>query len=130
MCAFCVGGLELGEVRLHAFCISSVAATKSAKDKGFSRVFMGAKVGREELCQGGEFFFAYLMSGGIFELGDIGLRAVWRVSQRVERGTFPFVRGEGGFLSRSLYGERCGFSRLAEGMRPCEGGFVLSAYFV
>jgi hypothetical protein len=57
VCAFCVGGLELGEVRLHAFCISSVAATKSAKDKGFSRVFIGvfigAKVGREELCQGG-----------------------------------------------------------------------------
>jgi len=55
VCAVCVGGLELGEVRLHAFCISSVAATKSAKDKGFSRFFMGAKVGREELCQGGEF---------------------------------------------------------------------------
>ena len=55
VCAVCVGGLELGEVRLHAFCIISVAATKSAKDKGFSRFFMGAKVGREELCQGGEF---------------------------------------------------------------------------
>jgi hypothetical protein len=40
VCAFCVGGLELGEVRLHAFWISSVAATKSAKDKGFSRFFM------------------------------------------------------------------------------------------
>ena len=57
VCAFCVGGLELGEVRLHALCAGSVAATKSAKDKGFSRFFMGAKVGRKELCQGGEFFF-------------------------------------------------------------------------
>ena len=47
--------LEEGEVRLHAFCIRSVAATKSAKDRGFSRVFIGvfiwAKVGRKELCQ-------------------------------------------------------------------------------
>ena len=56
---------EGGEVRMYALCVGSVAATKSAKDKGFSRVFMGAKVGRKELCQGGEFFFAYLMSGGI-----------------------------------------------------------------
>ena len=67
--AFCVGGLELGEVRLHAFCISSVAATKSAKDKGFSRVFIRAKVGRKGLCQGGE-LPGSLMSGGIFGLGD------------------------------------------------------------
>ena len=51
VCAFCVGGLELGEVRLHAFCIGSVAATKSAKDKGFSRVLIWAKVRRKELCQ-------------------------------------------------------------------------------
>ena len=49
--AFCVGGLELGDVWLHAFCVGSVAATKSAKDKGFSRFFMWAKVRREELCQ-------------------------------------------------------------------------------
>ena len=34
-----------------ALCVGSVAATKSAKDKGFSRFFMGAKVGRKELCQ-------------------------------------------------------------------------------
>ena len=65
--------LEEGEVRLHAFCIRSVAATKSAKDKGFSKVFMSvfiwAKVGREELCQGGS-FLGFLMSGGIFALGD------------------------------------------------------------
>ena len=45
-----------GEVRLQALCVSSVAATKSAKDKGFSRVFMGAKVGRKELYQGGGSF--------------------------------------------------------------------------
>jgi hypothetical protein len=42
---------EGGEVWMYALCVGSVAATKSAKDKGFSRVFMGAKVGREELCQ-------------------------------------------------------------------------------
>jgi len=66
--------LEEWEVRLHAFCIRSVAATKSAKDKGFSKVFINvfirAKVRRKELCQGGEFFFGFLMSGGIFGLGD------------------------------------------------------------
>ena len=69
VCAVCVGGLELGDVWLHAFCVGSVAATKSAKDKGFSRFFMGAKVGRKELCQGGEFFFGFLMSGGILRWG-------------------------------------------------------------
>jgi hypothetical protein len=31
---------------------------------------MWAKVGRKELCQGAEFFFGFLMSGGIFGLGD------------------------------------------------------------
>jgi len=51
MGALCVGGLELGDVWLHAFCVGSVAATKSAKDKGFSRVLIWAKVGRKELCQ-------------------------------------------------------------------------------
>ena len=73
VCAVCVGGLELGDVWLHAFCVGSVVATKSAKDKGFSRVFIGvliwAKVGRKVLCQGGVLFWA-LMSGGIFGLGD------------------------------------------------------------
>jgi len=47
------------EVRMYALCTGSVAATKSAKDKGFSKVcmsvFIWAKVGRKELCQGGEF---------------------------------------------------------------------------
>ena len=41
---------------MYALCVGSVAATKSAKDKGFSRVFMGAKVGRKELYQGGGSF--------------------------------------------------------------------------
>ena len=45
------------EVWMGAFCMGSVAATKSAKDKGFSRFFMGAKVGRKELCQGGGSFW-------------------------------------------------------------------------
>jgi hypothetical protein len=39
----------------------------------------------------------------------------------VERGTPPFGGEEGMTEPRSLYGERCGFSGLAEGMRPCEG---------
>jgi len=42
---------EGGEVRMGALCVGNVAATKSAKDKGFSRVFMWVKVGRKELCQ-------------------------------------------------------------------------------
>jgi len=42
---------EGGEVRMYALCVGSVAATKSAKDKGFSRVFMWAKVVGKELCQ-------------------------------------------------------------------------------
>jgi len=55
---------------MYALCVGSVAAIKSAKDKGFSRFFIGTKVGRKELCQGGEVLFGFLMSGGIFELGD------------------------------------------------------------
>ena len=62
-----------GEVRMGALCVGNVAATKSAKDKGFSRVFIGAfiwaKVGRKELCQWWRSFLA-LMSGEIFELDD------------------------------------------------------------
>jgi hypothetical protein len=38
----------------------------------------------------------------------------------VERGTFPFA-GRRGDDRAALCGERCGFSGLAEGMRPCEG---------
>ena len=36
---------------MYALCVGSVAATKSAKGKGFSRVLIWAKVGRKELCQ-------------------------------------------------------------------------------
>ena len=52
-----------GEVRMYALCVGKVAATKSAKDKGFRKVlisvFIRAKVGRKELCQGGEFFWGF-----------------------------------------------------------------------
>jgi hypothetical protein len=70
MYAFCVGGLELGDVWLHAFCVGSVAATKSAKDKGFSRVFIERFYlgeGRKEraFVSGGVLFWA-LMSGRDF----------------------------------------------------------------
>ena len=89
---------------MHAFCISSVAATKSAKDKGFSRFFMGAKVGREELCQGGGVLFCVSNERRYFALGDIdeggieGLAKGWSVA--------PFLlRGKRGCLSRSLWGE-------------------------
>jgi len=54
---------------MYILCVGSVAAIKSAKDKGFSRFFMWAKVGREELCQWWR-SFGSLMSGGIFGLGD------------------------------------------------------------
>jgi hypothetical protein len=62
MCAFCVGGLELLARVLR--CV-----TKSAKDKGFSRVFMWAKVGRKELCQGGV-LFCVSNERRDFEVGD------------------------------------------------------------
>ena len=58
---------------MYALCVGSVAATKSAKGKGFSKVFMSifirAKVGRKELCQQWR-SFGSLVGGGIFELGD------------------------------------------------------------
>ena len=59
-----------GEVRMYALCVSNVAATKNAKDKGFSRVFIWAKVGRKELCQWRR-SFGFLMSGGILRWGAI-----------------------------------------------------------
>ena len=50
-----------GEVGMYALCMGSVAATKSTKDKGFSKVlisvFIRAKVGRKEPCQGGGSFW-------------------------------------------------------------------------
>ena len=40
---------------MYALCVGNVAATKSTKDKGFSKVlisvFIRAKVRRKELCQ-------------------------------------------------------------------------------
>ena len=46
---------EGGEFRMYALCMGSVAATKSTKDKDFSKVlisvFIWAKVGKRELCQ-------------------------------------------------------------------------------
>jgi hypothetical protein len=60
---------EGGEAWMCALCVGSVAAIKSAKDKGFSRVFMWAKVEREELCQRWR-SFGSLVGGGIFGLGD------------------------------------------------------------
>ena len=63
-----------GEVRMYALCVGNVAATKSAKDKGFSKVFMSvfirAKVRRKELCQGGEFSWVSDERRD-FEVGDI-----------------------------------------------------------
>jgi hypothetical protein len=64
----------------------------------------------------GKFFFAYLMSGGILSWA-IEMRAVWRVELRGGVWDLSFCGGEGGCPSRALYGERCGFSGLAEGMR-------------
>ena len=128
MCAFCAGGLELGEVRLHAFCISSVAATKSAKDKGFSRVFIGVfiwtKVGREEPCQ---WWRSFLGSDERrdFELGDIGLRAVWRAELRGGAWDLSFC-GEQWEMTepRSLWGE-VWFFWAGGGDEAWEGGFVV-----
>ena len=61
------------EIRMYALCMGSVAATKSAKDKGFSKVlisvFIRAKVGRKELCQWWRSFLGSDERRG-FELGD------------------------------------------------------------
>ena len=57
-----------GEVRMYALCVGNVAAIKNAKDKGFSRVFIWAKVGRKELCQWWR-SFGLLMRGGILRWG-------------------------------------------------------------
>ena len=59
------------EVWMCALCVSSAAATESAKDRGFSRFFMGAKVGRKELCQGGGVLFCVSNERRDFALGDI-----------------------------------------------------------
>ena len=63
-----------GEVRMYALCVGNVAATKSAKDKGFSKVLINvlirAKVRRKELCQGGGSFWVSDERRD-FALGDI-----------------------------------------------------------
>jgi len=60
----------------------------------------------------------------------IEMRAVWRPELRGGAWDASFCGEKRGCPSRFMYGERGGFSGLAEGMRSCEGGFVLSAYFV
>jgi hypothetical protein len=84
---------------LHAFCVGSVAATKSAKDKGFSRVFIGvfiwAKVGRKELCQGGGSFWVSDERRD-FELGAIEMKAAWRAELRGGAWDLSFCREKGG----------------------------------
>ena len=70
---------------MYALCVGNVAATKSAKDKGFSKVlisvFIRAKVGRKELCQ---WWRSFLGSDERrdFEVGAIEMRAVWRAELR------------------------------------------------
>jgi len=59
------------------------------------------------------------MSGEIFELGDIGLRAVWRAEIRGGAWDASFG-GKREDARAALCGERCGFSGLAEGIRTCE----------
>ena len=54
---------------MYALCMGNVAATRGAKDKDFSRVFMWAKVGRKELCQGGSSFWVSNERRD-FEVGD------------------------------------------------------------
>ena len=87
-----------GEVRMYALCIGNVAATKSAKDKGFSRVFTGvfiwAKVGRKELCQRWR-SFGSLVGGGILRWA-IEMRAVWRAELRGGAWDLSFCGEKGG----------------------------------
>jgi len=80
---------------------------------------MGAKVGRKELCQ---WWRSFLGSDERrdFEVGAIQMRAVWRAELRGGAWDASFG-GKRGDTRAALYGERCGFSRLLEGVRPCEG---------
>ena len=84
---------------MYALCVGKVAATKSAKDKGFSKVFMSvfirAKVGRKELCQGGKFFFGFLMSGEILSWA-IEMGAAWRDELRGGAWDASFCGEKGG----------------------------------
>ena len=83
------------EVWMYALWMGSAAATKSAKDKGFSRVFMWAKVGRKELCQGGGSFWISDERRD-FEVGAIQMRAVWRAELRGGAWDASFCGEEGG----------------------------------
>ena len=55
----------------------------------------------------------------------IEMRVVRRAELRGGAWDVSFCGEEGGCPSRFLCGERGGLSGLAEGMRPCEGGFAL-----
>ena len=93
-----------------ALCIGNVAATKSTKDKGFSKVlisvFIRAKVGRKELCQGGGVLFLGSDERRGFEVGAIEMRAVWRAELRGGAWGLSFC-GRGGmpeplFMGRGM----------------------------
>ena len=90
--------LEGGEGGMYAVCVGNVAATKSAKDKSFSRVFIGvfirAKVGRKELCQRWR-SFGSLVGGGILRWA-IEMRAVWRPELRGGAWDSSICGGKGG----------------------------------
>jgi hypothetical protein len=93
------------EAWICALCVGSVAATKSAKDKGFSKVLMWAKVGRNELCQRGG-SFGVSDERRDFEVGAIQMRAVWRAELRGGARDASFCGEEGGMPEpRSLWGE-------------------------
>jgi len=58
------------------------------------------------------------MSGGILRWA-VEMRAVWRAEPKGGAWDLSFC-GEKRDARAALYGERGGFSGLAEGMRPCE----------
>jgi len=66
------------------------------------------------------------MSGEILSWA-IEMRAVWRAEPKDEAWDLSFCGEEEGCPSHSLYGERCGFSGLAEGMRPWKGDLSYGA---
>jgi hypothetical protein len=78
---------------------------------------------KRALSRGGVLFWA-LMSGEILSWA-IEMRAVWRAELRGGSWDASFCGEKGGCPSCFLYGERYGFSGLAEGMRLREGGFAL-----
>jgi len=74
---------------------------------------------KRTLSRGGV-LLGFLMSGGNLRWA-IEMRAVWWPELRDGAWDLSFCGEKRGCPSRSLYGERCGFSGLAEGMRPWEG---------